>query len=98
MFNEDAVAARREATAMTLLPKMFDSVRAVFGSSGPTVMSTQKVRLLNLTRPATTNDELSQSKTLELTGSRFNLAKEFLSFWSAIWSRAAEHCCSVGHQ
>lgn len=44
MFNEDLVAARREATADAMLPKLFDSVRAIFGSCGPSVMPMQKVK------------------------------------------------------
>lgn len=43
MFNAEAVAARQAATAIMLLPKLFDSVRAAFGPSGPSVMPLQKV-------------------------------------------------------
>ncbi len=43
MFSAEAVAARRDATAAAMLPKLFDSVRAVFGTCGPNVMPTQKV-------------------------------------------------------
>ena len=44
MFNKETVAARRDATATAMLPKSFDSVRAVFGPCGPSVMPMQKVR------------------------------------------------------
>ena len=44
MFNAKAVAARRTETALALLPKMFDSLRAAFGATGPSVMPLQKVR------------------------------------------------------
>ena len=47
MFNEETVAARREATATAMLPKSFDSVRAIFGPCGPSVMPMQKVRSQN---------------------------------------------------
>ena len=43
MFNEETIAARRDATATALLPKTFDSVRAIFGACGPSVLPTPKV-------------------------------------------------------
>lgn len=44
MYNAEAVAARRTATALAVLPKAFDTVRALFGATGPSVMAVQKVR------------------------------------------------------
>ena len=43
MFNAEAVAARRHSVALGLLPKTFDSLRAVFGHSGPAVLPLSQV-------------------------------------------------------
>jgi len=43
MFNTEAVAARRHSSALALLPKTFDSLRAVFGHSGPSVLPLSQV-------------------------------------------------------
>ncbi len=43
MFNAEAVAARKHATALALLPKTFDSLRAIYGHSGPSVLPLSQV-------------------------------------------------------
>lgn len=44
MFSADAKAARRKSAASAMLPRVFDTLRAVFGSSGPAVRLHDEVR------------------------------------------------------
>ena len=44
MFSADAKAARRKSAANAMLPRVFDTLRAVFGSSGPAVRLYDEVR------------------------------------------------------
>ena len=47
MFSVDAKAARRKSAASAMLPRVFDTLRAVFGSSGPAVRLYDEVRPLS---------------------------------------------------
>ena len=44
MFSVDAKAARRKSAANAMLPRVFDTLRAVFGAAGPAVRLYDEVK------------------------------------------------------
>jgi hypothetical protein len=85
LFNTEAVAARRHSTALALLPKTFDSLRAVFGHSGPSVLPLSQVRSPSYRRVGTRQ---SHAVLLNILVSIFGFF-ESGSIWPREWSPEA---------